>query len=153
MIFYTTNPEDLELVPSTYSVISLTDEPVNQGCKYVRLKQIMPMSSKSKSKEECKESYKKLLKDRKELVAYMVKEGLGNQCSSIVLYTTERDIKYYKFNFLKTLCKFISKRYNVKIFKFTTTVTKQMRLESHNKDDLGNLIDDCKKIYNSIVKQ
>lgn len=153
MLFYTTNIDDLDLIPSSYSVIALTDEYINSDCKYVRIKELLPIRDKSKSKEDSKESYKKLLKERKHLVAYMVKEAIGDQVNSIVLYCSERDIKYYGFNFIKTLCKFIYKRYNIKPFQFTTTVTKSMRLESHDKDNVYKIVEDCKKIYDEIVRE
>lgn len=151
MLFYTTDYNDLELIPSSYSVIAFTDTNINSGCKYVRLKQLLPIKDGKLSKEENKSNYKKLLKERKHLVAYVAKEAIDDQANSIVLYCDERDIKYYGFNFIKTLCKFINKRYNITPFKFTTTVTKEMRLSSHDKDRMGKLVDDCKKVYEGIV--
>lgn len=154
MLFYTSDEKDLELIPSSYNVIALTQSHLtNNNCKYVRLdNSLIPNINGSLSKDEKKDAYKIKLQELKALVAYIAKDTFGHQAESIVLYCNDKDIERYGFNYVKAICKFMNKRYGIKPFKFVTTVTKDMRLDAQiDEASKYKILKDCQIIHNLIV--
>lgn len=154
MLFYTSEEDHLDMIPSSYNVIALTQSHILGNCRYVRIDNnaLIPNINKGFSKKEKKNMYINKLKDMKLLVAYIAKDTFGNQSESIVIYCTKDDIERCGFNFIKTLCKFMEKKYNIKPFKFTTTVTREMRRDAYmTDDDKYKVLKDCQQMHNLLV--
>ena len=127
MLFYTKNKDDIQDIPETYLVLILSNSIKNishSNYRRVNLNPSINFSSECDKKELKKRYLKKIKKEYKNQIAAIVQAACRtDQLNSIVMVYNDK----YEFDYMKVICKYIEDRYNYKCFKFTNTITRDMR--------------------------
>lgn len=146
MLFYTSNEEDFELIPSTYIVFGISKNLSINHPNYQTLETLIPTSTSKKD-------YKQKLCNNLTLLNLVSLLHKNSHSNSIVLVCSQKDIDKYTFNYIKKICKTIEKKYGYKYYKFENTVTRSMRdLAVFSSDGLDKFIIDFKRATESIPK-
>lgn len=136
MIFYTSDYDKLKLIPESYAVAYITDvnDLVNKT-NVIHSKELYPKFTLTDDSKVNKRKYINQLKTNELQIAILIL--LQRQYNGhIVIYCDEDELE--EFNFLKVLIKFIKKKYDMKVFKFTFDVTFDM-IEEGKMGEMGML--------------
>lgn len=120
MIFYVKDKEELENVPSSYTIINISRAEIPNTVMYP----IVPTRTYIKNG---KELFKNELEEKRALISSIVYNGISASSLSCVLYVPEFEQVKHDFNVLKTIRKFIKNNYGVKPIRFTNCVTREIR--------------------------
>lgn len=149
MLFYMTKEEGIENIPSSYNIIIISNHiktinhPNSQKANFLLPK---------KNINDNKQDYKKFLKSKLSVIVMITQLLRLPSAQSVVLVCDEADIDYYDFNYVKRICKFISKRYGTEYFKFTNNVSRDMRERSKlSEDGVNKLILDLSKFKEDLI--
>ena len=155
MLFYlVTDKSGIEMIPDSYLVINVSR---TLKCMHPNSKQLLdflPKYNVSKDLEKIKKSYKHKLKDNKDKLAVIASTLEKNPHSeSIVFVMSKKDKEEYGFNYVKMICKYLTKRYGYENFEFTNCATRDMREASKFTDegkqqlviDMSNVLKEVKK--------
>ena len=153
MLFYTTKENEIGMIPSGYHVIVISRNIKNSNHPNMkRVKELLPeININDEEKKDAQKKYKKSLsKELKKYVVPLVQVISKSESSnSIVIVCDKEDIEECGFNYVKTLCNFIEKRYEYTVFQFTNCVTRTMReLSKCSKKGNEKLLSDLMKINN-----
>lgn len=124
MIFYTSEYEKLKLIPESYAIAYISDvnDLINR-MNVLHIRDLYPKFTLTDDSKINKRKYINQLKTNELQIAILIL--LQRQYNGhIVLYCNDDELE--EFNFLKILVKFIKKKYEMKVFKFTFDVTFNM---------------------------
>lgn len=132
MLFYlVTDKSGIEMIPDSYLVINVSR---TLKCKHPNVKQLLdflPNYNNSKDIDKLKKLYKAKLKENKDKIAVIASTlEKSPHSESIVIVMSKSDKEEYGFNYVKMICKFITKRYGYENFEFTNCVTRDIRAQS-----------------------
>lgn len=153
MLFYLADESDIKLIPSSYTVLVVSDTiKTIEHSNYARV-DLLPDISSIEDKDKLKKKFKKKIKDKYKLKIAAIVNDLQKlpPANSIVFVMSQKDKELYKFNYVKTICSYIEDRYGYRPFKFTNCVTRDMRQESKmDNDGLNKLVVDMMEVKNAL---